>query len=149
MEQLQNQLEALGSTDRQKQSQLAVLTDKVSQQQKELVLAKEQTAEACKQLEDSQQAITTLEQQLQSVKAHAVAQNASRQHVQDQLDKTKVQMQEQATTLHELVEKLDAANSSVLAKNHEIQLLREQVHSGWHLWFEQCMCLDMCSCSNI
>ncbi|KAL3135900.1 hypothetical protein ABBQ32_007453 [Trebouxia sp. C0010 RCD-2024] len=127
LEQLQNQLETLSSTDRQKQSQLAVLTDRMSQQQKEVALAKEQTSEACKRLEDCQQAATSLEQQLHSIKGHVVAQNASRQHVQDQLDNTQVQVQEQAATLHEMVEKLDIANSSMLAKDRDIQLLKEQV----------------------
>lgn len=131
LEQLQNQLETLSSTDRQKQSQLAVLTDRMSQQQKEVALAKEQTSEACKRLEDCQQAATSLEQQLHSIKGHVVAQNASRQHVQDQLDNTQVQVQEQAATLHEMVEKLDIANSSMLAKDRDIQLLKEQVHSTW------------------
>ena len=126
--QLQQQLEAHASTDGQKQTHLVMLRQKMSQQQQELALAKEQTAEANQRSEDGQQAAVALEQQIQSVKAHAVAQNASRQQVQHQLDSTQVQLQEQADTVRKLVEQLDIAKSSMLAKDNDIKVLREQVH---------------------
>ena len=143
---LQKQLEAYASTDGQKQSQLAMLRQKMSQQQHELALAKEQTAEANQRSEDSQQAAIALEQQMESIKMHAVAQNASRQQVQNQLDSTRVQVQGQADAVRRLVEQLDIANSSTLAKDTKIKLLSEQVHGegiavlAWALGTFHCVC---------
>ena len=125
--QLQKQLEAHVSTDGQKQSELVMLRQKMSQLQQELTLAKEQTAEANQRNEDSQQAAFALEQQIQSIKAHAAAQTASRQQVQHQLDSTQVQLQGQADTVRKLVEQLDITNSSMLAKDNDNKLLSEQV----------------------
>lgn len=128
-EQLQKQLEAVANTDRHRQSQLAVLTDKVSQQQQEVTQAKEQTAEANQRFEDSQLAAAALEQQLKGISSHAASQIASREHVQHQLESSQVQVQEQADTVRKLVEKLDVANASMLAKDQDIKLLNGQVHS--------------------
>lgn len=126
--QLQKQLKAHTRTDGQKQSENAMLRQKVSQQQQELALAQEQTAQANKCSEDRQQAAIAYEKQIESIKAIAVAQTASRQQVEQQLASTRVQQQEQADTVCKLVEKLDAASSSMLAKDENIKFLNEQVH---------------------
>lgn len=136
--QLQKQLEAYTRTGGQKQSEIAMLRQKMSQQQLELALAKEQTAEANKRSEDRQQAATAFEKQIGSIKAHAAAQTASRQQVEQQLASTRVQQQEQADTVCTLVERLDAASASMLAKDENIKLLNEQVHIA-SLAFEHCI----------
>lgn len=149
--QLQKQLEAHTRTAGQKQSEIAMLKQKMSQQQQELALAKEQAAEAKKHIEDRQQAATAFEKQIESIKAHAAAQTASRQRVEQQLTSTQVQQQEQADTVCKLVEKLDAASSSMLAKDENIKLLNEQVLIGnmvLHVWLEHCISSSVCSCRN-
>ena len=126
-QQLQEQINTHSDAKKQTQAQLEMLTERHLHQQQQLALAAEQAAEISKQLADSQQAAAALQQQLHSIKAHADAQSASRQHAEQQLNASKAQLQEQTGIAKCLVEKLDAADSCGLAKDSEIKLLKEQV----------------------
>lgn len=76
---------------------------------------------------EEQQAASELQQDLHNIKQQAAATDASRQHVQQQLEMTKQQLLEKEQTLTDMADQLDALTSAVAAKEGSIQLLQQQV----------------------